>query len=188
MQLTRHRSHGNVWDRDRADSRSRLLVTFIDPRHRYYMLPQPARQDSAEDAHLGNHRHAPAPLRPPGACQAASRRPFQQDGQRVDPLHSQYGSGQEAHQGARAGSQGRQARADRRRHLNGTARGGIRYGLRPARLPPRAQHSTKEANQPGKDPRQPTITRLATSPGSTFGRHGGSNLNRRGHCIDRPQY
>ena len=30
-------------------------------------------------------------------------------------------------------------------------RGGSRYGLRPARLPPRDQHSTEEVNEPGQD-------------------------------------
>ena len=39
--------------------------------------------------------------------------PHRGDGQRVDPLQPQHGSGQKAHQGTRAGAQGRQARTAR---------------------------------------------------------------------------
>ena len=60
--------------------------------------------------------------------------------------------GQEAHQGARAGAQGRQAAAAGGRRSERAPRGGSRYGLRPARLPPREQHCTQEVERTRQRP------------------------------------
>lgn len=64
-------------------------------------------------------------------------------------------------------------------------RGGIRYGLRPSLLPPRAE----DQKIGGIENQLTTYTypqlatqRPASTPGSKFGRHGGSNLNRRGQA------
>ena len=73
--------------------------------------------------------------------------PHRRDGQRVDPpLQPQHGRGQEANQGTRAGAQSHQARPAAGRLLIGPPRRASRYGLRPARLPRRDQHSLTEVN------------------------------------------
>jgi hypothetical protein len=45
-------------------------------------------------------------------------------------------------------------------HAERAPRGGSRYGLRPARLPPRDQHSSEEINEPGTDLHLSTVDDL----------------------------
>jgi DNA replication protein DnaC len=66
--------------------------------------------------------------------------PHRGDGQRVDPLQPQHGPGQEADQGARAGSQGRQDRGGGRPLLNSAARGKPLRATPCASSPARSNH------------------------------------------------
>lgn len=88
-------------------------------------------------------------------------------------------------------ARGRPARAPRPRRPKTSSerppRGGIRYGLRLSRLPPRALHAARRSTTHSRTYTYPqsTINRSATSPGSIFDRHGGSKkFNRRRHEID----
>ena len=74
------------------------------------------------------------------------------------------------------------------RHLMHAPRGESRYGLRPARLPPRdqPQHRGGQRNSATTYTYpQPTISKSASTPGSILDRHGGSDLNRRRHAGPR---
>ena len=73
-------------------------------------------------------------------------------GNECHPLHAQHGRGQEAHQGARAGAQGRQAAASRRPTSEASAARGNPLRATPfASSPARSTHSIEEVNEPAID-------------------------------------